>query len=80
MNQLIEKLSTLRCLEIMEFEQLISACVKCDDSFNQLRDHATQVAREQFGCGVYMRGLVEISSYCKNNCYYCFQLLVVLNH
>lgn len=71
MNQLIEKLSTLRCLEIKEFEQLISACVKCDDSFNQLRDKATQVAREQFGCGVYMRGLVEISSYCKNNCYYC---------
>lgn len=32
---------------------------------------ARAVCDKQFGKGVYIRGLVEISSYCKNNCYYC---------
>ena len=32
---------------------------------------ASAIAREHFGCGVFVRGLIEISSYCKNNCYYC---------
>lgn len=26
---------------------------------------------QNFGCGVFVRGLVEISSYCKNDCLYC---------
>ena len=71
MTNLIEKLFATQHLEVEEFHQLITSCLKSDDSFNQLRDKATQVAREQFGVGVYMRGLVEISSYCRNNCYYC---------
>lgn len=29
------------------------------------------VARSQFGNGIYIRGLIEISNFCKNNCYYC---------
>ena len=32
---------------------------------------AREKAQEQFGRGIYVRGLLEISSYCKNNCYYC---------
>ena len=36
-----------------------------------LAEKARNVAAENFGRGVYVRGLVEISSYCKNNCYYC---------
>lgn len=32
---------------------------------------ARTVAREVFGNRVYKRGLIEISSYCKNDCYYC---------
>ncbi len=34
-------------------------------------EHARAVAREHFGTGVFVRGLIEISSYCKNNCFYC---------
>ena len=71
MTHLIEKLFATQHLEVEEFHQLITTCLSCDDSFNQLRNKATQVAREQFGFGIYMRGLVEISSYCRNNCYYC---------
>lgn len=32
---------------------------------------ARKVAREVFGNRIYKRGLIEISSYCKNDCYYC---------
>ena len=37
----------------------------------RLRARAAEVARSRFGSGVYIRGLIEISSYCRNNCYYC---------
>lgn len=32
---------------------------------------ARNVAREVFGNRIYKRGLIEFSSYCKNDCYYC---------
>lgn len=32
---------------------------------------ARSVADEQFGRGVYIRGLIEISNHCRNGCYYC---------
>lgn len=39
------------------------------------REKITMLAREttekNFGKGVYVRALIEISSYCKNNCHYC---------
>ena len=71
MTTLIEKLFATQHLEVEELHQLIATCLKCDNSFNLLRDKATQVARKQFGFGIYTRGLIEISSYCRNNCYYC---------
>lgn len=36
-----------------------------------LEARAREVARGVFGNRVYIRGLIEISSFCKNNCYYC---------
>ena len=32
---------------------------------------ADEVRREHYGDAVYLRGLIEITSYCKNNCLYC---------
>ena len=32
---------------------------------------ARRITEENFGKGVYVRALIEISSYCKNNCRYC---------
>ena len=32
---------------------------------------ADEVRREIYGKDVYIRGLIEISNYCKNDCYYC---------
>ncbi|MGN1205907.1 MAG: [FeFe] hydrogenase H-cluster radical SAM maturase HydE [Eubacterium sp.] len=32
---------------------------------------ADKVRRERYGDEVYVRGLIEFTNYCKNNCYYC---------
>lgn len=32
---------------------------------------ARETSREHFGNTIYLRGLIEISNYCKNDCYYC---------
>lgn len=39
----------------------------CDILFTAAR----QVSREHFGNAIYVRGLIEISNHCKNDCYYC---------
>lgn len=58
---------------------------KQDISFDELnavldfdeaqREYFSQKARERsienFGNNIYLRGLIEISSYCKNDCFYC---------
>jgi len=40
-----------------------------DDS--KLYSEADKVRRQNYGDKVYIRGLIEISNYCKNNCLYC---------
>ena len=32
---------------------------------------AREVSQTRFGKGIYVRALIEISSYCRNNCHYC---------
>ena len=38
---------------------------------DMLFSEADQVRRERYGTAVYLRGLIEFTNYCKNNCYYC---------
>ena len=37
----------------------------------ELRKRAQQTARQIYGNKIYIRGLIEFTNYCKNNCYYC---------
>ncbi len=37
----------------------------------KLRSLAAEKAETIFDKGIYIRGLIEISSYCRNNCFYC---------
>ena len=71
MIDLINQLACEQHLDNNNLTQLIEACCHHDNLFNHLRNKATQIAQEQFGFGIYTRGLIEISSYCRNNCYYC---------
>ena len=36
-----------------------------------LHAFARELAVKNFGKEIYIRGLIEVSTYCKNNCYYC---------
>ena len=67
MNSLVEKLKNTRDLSDLELKTLIES----DEYDEELRQAADAVRRERYGDAVFLRGLIEISSYCKNNCLYC---------
>ena len=66
---LIEKLTEEHSLELSEYEYLIENRTR--ESIELLREYAVKARKAVYGTDVYIRGLVEISSFCKNDCYYC---------
>ena len=68
-KELVDKLALKHCLELEEYELLVS-------SFDcELAAYAASLAVDAclgvYGKNIYVRGLIEFSNYCKNNCYYC---------
>lgn len=64
---LINKLASGQMLTDMEMLQLLTDN-SCDKLlFSEARKQADAV----FGKDIYLRGLIEFSNYCKNDCYYC---------
>ncbi len=56
----------------LDASQLGSLLESCDNrTFNLLKEHAAEVTLGHFGRRVYIRGLIEVSNYCRNNCLYC---------
>lgn len=41
------------------------------ETASELAEEAAALRRQYYGDEVYIRGLIEFSNYCKNNCYYC---------
>ena len=69
MQTLIDKLAHKRDLADAELLELITST---DEATNQLLAAAADKIRQQYyGTKVYIRGLIEFTNYCKNNCYYC---------
>lgn len=69
MKSLINKLSEEYSLSLEEYEALISG--RNEESTRLLRELAVKVRREIYGNDVYIRGLIEISNICRNDCLYC---------
>lgn len=67
MKDLIDRLAAGGELSDEEWRFLIEG--SCDRQL--LFDEADKVRRRYYGTEVYIRGLVEISSFCKNDCLYC---------
>ncbi len=68
-KDLIEKLEKERSLTLSEYEELILA--QADDTAELLSQKAVKIRQKIYGNSVYVRGLIEISNICKNDCLYC---------
>ena len=71
MKELIEQLASHHTLDASSMERLLVQAAHDTDTLNHLRHTAVRTAQEQFGRGIYIRGLIELSSYCHCNCLYC---------
>lgn len=67
--ELIDKLAKNHTLSRDEYIKLISNRTDADSEY--LFKKADSARQEYYGKDVYMRGLIEISNYCKNDCFYC---------
>lgn len=66
---LIEQLRDERILSKANFTYLLENYTTDDVQF--LKDEASKTSQKYFDHKVYTRGLIELSNYCKNDCYYC---------
>lgn len=71
LNNTLIKLETKHALEKGEYVLLIKEGFNNPDFCLELRNKADIARKKVFGNKIYIRGLIEISNYCKNNCYYC---------
>ena len=69
MKDIIDRLAKIHDLTDEEFEKLIL----CDDIEvnSYLAEKADEIRQTVYGKDVYLRGLIEFTNYCKNNCRYC---------
>ncbi|MBQ2971667.1 MAG: [Ruminococcus sp.] len=66
---LIEKLYKTHSLELCEYEFLIKN--RNEESAALLKEYAVKERKKHYSNSVFVRGLIEISNICKNDCYYC---------
>ena len=69
MTEIVEKLYSTGDLSDSELEQLI--LTDDEEAAELLKKYADETRRKYYGDKVFLRGLIEISSYCKNDCTYC---------
>ena len=69
MKNLILKLEKENKLTKVEWMQLIEG--RTPELAEFLFERAREVRHHHYGKDVYIRGLIEFSNYCKNDCYYC---------
>lgn len=69
MKALIDKLLETQTLTEREFYLLLSNRSKETDAY--ARSLGNKMREKIFGKEIYIRGLIEFTNYCKNDCYYC---------
>lgn len=67
MKDSIEQLKQMRDLP----DELLLQLIDHEGDNTALFEAADQVRREHYGTDVFLRGLIEFTNYCKNDCYYC---------
>ncbi len=68
-KDLVDKLAKFYSLEKEEWRTLLT------DPEQEIRDYVSEIAvairKQYYGNEVYVRGLIEFTNYCRNDCYYC---------
>ena len=72
MQTLVEIIDQIKNEQTIYREQLQTLLATTDEqAINYLRDTARKVADDIYGKQVFIRGLIEFTNYCKNDCIYC---------
>lgn len=69
MLSLVDKLCERRSLSVDEYERLIAG--RTPELAEELARRAVAERKRVWGTKVFVRGLIEVSSHCVNDCYYC---------
>lgn len=69
MMDLIEKLNNTHTLTVEQYENLITN--RNEKSTELLKKYAVENRQKYYDNKVFVRGLIEVSNICKNDCYYC---------
>lgn len=69
MKPWIDQLRQERTLPTENLRQLLTHCDA--PTLEYIRQQAREVAQQHFGRAIYIRGLIEVSNCCRNDCYYC---------
>ena len=69
MIELIDKLHDTHTLSRQEWKVLIDG--RDEETAKYLFEKARQVRHAIYGKDIYIRGLIEVSNHCRNDCYYC---------
>ena len=67
--KIIDEITACRNITLEQLHMLLET----DDmqAVDYLRKRASEKAHETYGNQVFIRGLIEFSNYCKNDCLYC---------
>lgn len=72
MSREIEIINRLESEKIIDIEGLRTLLTtESAEAIEELATRATQTAQRIYGNKVYIRGLIEFTNYCKNDCLYC---------
>ena len=69
MKKIIDQLAQNQNLTKGEFKQLLEN--RNSENSSYLLEKAKMVRDANFGNEIYLRGLIEFTNYCKNDCFYC---------
>ena len=69
MKQWVDKLRREGTLPPEELRMLLTGCDA--ETLRHINEQAREVSLQHFGNKIYIRGLIEVSNCCRNNCYYC---------
>lgn len=68
-EKIIEHLKTEKMLSVGELDCLLTT--EDTETVEKLKAEARMAAQSVYGKQIYIRGLIEFTNYCKNDCYYC---------